>query len=662
MKKIVCEMCEGTEFAKADGMFVCQNCGTKYSPEEAKSLMVEVESTDIVVPTTAAPTVVTPSASDSSKIQNLLNLAHSSYDSKNYSQAEEFCNQVIAIDSMNYDAWKLKGEAINYQINASNPRILEVFNCIMTAYRVLDDAGKDEHRYELVDSIKTCFEGEIDFWLDQIEAQRPTDAAINKVKASFNDMVNKAKAAFIEFGYDVDIAEGYVVNLKNDFISSCNTKIVSTWKTTVGYNYYLNDLDRNSSTPKYNAAPYDIVWSDDEFRPAEQKRLTFTNECDNLIDLLTFAVRLANDETDPDDVFISYDNMIFLTRHAARAVSYKAMVRTTTNGYGAVTDRHEYWDLDKGLTEEAKDSREKNVKLWKAAQQEIYDKFVIDKTEEECLAKGMELISEDDGEKAICVYESTIKEFPDSPIAYIGKAVALALTSHTDNEVAKCIEMAATRTVDTSLKEFYDELIGLDIGSHKFSLLMYCCTESYLATEYLVKAGVDVNKKSTYGCTALWFVAHKSPSENKLILYRRIAQFLLDNGAECDVTNSGGVSLYNKDTDYEIERMILGKFPSLQKGEAAAKPSGGCYVATAVYGSYDCPEVWTLRRYRDNKLAETWYGRAFVKTYYAISPTLVKWFGHTKWFKKMWRGTLDRMVKNLQEEGFESTPYNDRKW
>ena len=26
---------------------------------------------------------------------------------------------------------------------------------------------------------------------------------------------------------------------------------------------------------------------------------------------------------------------------------------------------------------------------------------------------------------------------------------------------------------------------------------------------------------------------------------------------------------------------------------------GGCYVATAVYGSYDCPQVWTLRRVRD---------------------------------------------------------------
>ncbi len=88
----------------------------------------------------------------------------------------------------------------------------------------------------------------------------------------------------------------------------------------------------------------------------------------------------------------------------------------------------------------------------------------------------------------------------------------------------------------------------------------------------------------------------------------------------------------------------------------------GCYVATCVYGSYDCPQVWTLRRYRDYKLAESWYGRAFIHTYYAISPTLVKWFGHTKWFKKMWKGKLDKMVSSLQEKGYEATPYNDRNW
>lgn len=98
------------------------------------------------------------------------------------------------------------------------------------------------------------------------------------------------------------------------------------------------------------------------------------------------------------------------------------------------------------------------------------------------------------------------------------------------------------------------------------------------------------------------------------------------------------------------------------KAKAPTLVASGCYVATAVYGSYDCPQVWTLRRFRDFTLAETWYGRAFIRTYYAISPTLVKWFGHTEWFKKMWKGKLDRMVANLNAEGVEDTPYEDKVW
>ena len=99
------------------------------------------------------------------------------------------------------------------------------------------------------------------------------------------------------------------------------------------------------------------------------------------------------------------------------------------------------------------------------------------------------------------------------------------------------------------------------------------------------------------------------------------------------------------------------------RANSLATPSGGgCYVATCVYGSYDCPQVWTLRRYRDNTLGATWYGRLFIRTYYAISPTLVKWFGNTNWFKKMWKGKLDRMVAKLQKNGVEDTPYEDKNW
>lgn len=92
------------------------------------------------------------------------------------------------------------------------------------------------------------------------------------------------------------------------------------------------------------------------------------------------------------------------------------------------------------------------------------------------------------------------------------------------------------------------------------------------------------------------------------------------------------------------------------------KQKKGCYIATCVYGDYDCPQVWTLRRYRDHTLAKTWYGRAFIHTYYAISPTLVKLFGETGWFKSFWGKILDRMVSNLQKNGVENTPYDDKQW
>ena len=90
--------------------------------------------------------------------------------------------------------------------------------------------------------------------------------------------------------------------------------------------------------------------------------------------------------------------------------------------------------------------------------------------------------------------------------------------------------------------------------------------------------------------------------------------------------------------------------------------SGGCYIATAVYGSYDCPEVWTLRRFRDYTLGATWYGRTFVKLYYLVSPTIVKYFGQTKLFQTFWRKRLDKFVERLHTQGVSEKPYVDKNW
>ncbi len=118
------------------------------------------------------------------------------------------------------------------------------------------------------------------------------------------------------------------------------------------------------------------------------------------------------------------------------------------------------------------------------------------------------------------------------------------------------------------------------------------------------------------------------------------------------------------DPTYQPEPLpIAGEDPQPQKTtQPATTSSGGCYVATAVYGSYDCPEVWTLRRFRDSTLAKSFIGRAFIHTYYAISPTIVKLFGENKWFKAMWRKPLDKMVAKLNARGTENTPYDDIDW
>ena len=117
--------------------------------------------------------------------------------------------------------------------------------------------------------------------------------------------------------------------------------------------------------------------------------------------------------------------------------------------------------------------------------------------------------------------------------------------------------------------------------------------------------------------------------------------------------------------DDDTKNSIIQRIKELEPDYTAPEPpkkNGGCYIATAVYGSYDCPQVWTLRRYRDYTLAESWYGRAFIHAYYAVSPTIVKCLGDKEWFKKLWRRKLNQMIEKLNMAGVDDSPYEDRDW
>ena len=88
--------------------------------------------------------------------------------------------------------------------------------------------------------------------------------------------------------------------------------------------------------------------------------------------------------------------------------------------------------------------------------------------------------------------------------------------------------------------------------------------------------------------------------------------------------------------------------------------SDGCYIATAVYGTYDCPELWVLRRFRDYGLRKSIIGTAFVQFYYAVSPRLVRRFRNAERINRVSKSVLDLLVRQLKKRGFEETPYYDR--
>ena len=84
------------------------------------------------------------------------------------------------------------------------------------------------------------------------------------------------------------------------------------------------------------------------------------------------------------------------------------------------------------------------------------------------------------------------------------------------------------------------------------------------------------------------------------------------------------------------------------------------YIAACVFADYDCPEMCTLRRYRDQCLATSWYGRLTVKAYRFMSPLLVKCLGKATGINRFLADKLTAKVKHLNESGVSNDDYEDK--
>lgn len=152
----------------------------------------------------------------------------------------------------------------------------------------------------------------------------------------------------------------------------------------------------------------------------------------------------------------------------------------------------------------------------------------------------------------------------------------------------------------------------------------------------------------------------KRKNLDKSLSYLKKAQsqgYQITNNEISNIIQNAENDKYKNEFSIAKDKWILARNENTSKKD---KSSNGCYVATCVYGSYDCPPVWTLRRYRDYTLAKNPLGRLFIKIYYAISPMAVNQFGNKKWFHQLFKAPLDKIVKKLNNNGVENTPYNGK--
>ena len=211
-------------------------------------------------------------------------------------------------------------------------------------------------------------------------------------------------------------------------------------------------------------------------------------------------------------------------------------------------------------------------------------------------------------------------------------------------------------SISNSKLKIISDYQGLDNHPTDFDLELYVKRLGYELRILDLAIELDVKKDNILKC-----MVYSSKIEI-LTLLESAKSYKIGSGGTWDVSRSFTDEAKEQYIDQimETHKAWNAVDPAHVIPERPKKSSNGCYIATAVYGSYDCPEVWVLRRFRDDVLYRNLLGRIFIKIYYALSPKAVEYFGKYRLFNRLFKAPLDKFVSHLMVKGFEDIPYKDR--
>ncbi len=364
MKKIVCELCESTEFIKDSGIFVCQGCGTKYTAEEARGMMREVEGG-------AAPAgvpVMPVGNPNQQQLDNILMLATNAFSAGNNEETEKYCNKAIELDATCYKAWLLKGKAAGWSSTIQNPKITEAAH----AFKQAVDFAPDEEKESLMEEAKE-------------ELMRLGLACISLHKQRFSKYPNEEELNGLVSDLD-PLIEGLVVLLSKQVEDSgewllggiltgannATMKFIGMKKKAeaagVPKKFFsqIADMMSDAAVGGYNTATNKFENDDHPMENDFRKCLKSINNCVTLLDL---AINASEDD-DEDDIS-RYKNMIIMQEYAINMTCY--------NDYSS-----SYRSM--GLTSKSKAHREGLISGYSKEIKEI-EKKAEEKAEEEKQAR-----------------------------------------------------------------------------------------------------------------------------------------------------------------------------------------------------------------------------------------------------------------------------------